>query len=121
MSIEISARTAEIAYRALEGWVKLAKAEGRVNGKELPLDVHTAQWELAFAVAGSDDETTVDPPAEAVPPSPQVEHIDVATAATRLGISQQATRKRIAAGQLPARKLGRTWLVDWQEKETVNG
>ncbi|GAA0634469.1 hypothetical protein GCM10009547_43130 [Sporichthya brevicatena] len=38
--------------------------------------------------------------------------VSVSEAAARLGVSERRVRERIAAGDLPARRIGRAWLVD---------
>ena len=49
-----------------------------------------------------------------------VEHISVAEAAKRLGISDRAVRMRIVAGRLPAKRLGgRAWTVEWKRAEAA--
>lgn len=43
------------------------------------------------------------------------EYITVGEAAKRLGIGARAVRKRIAAGTLPAQRLGgRKWRIEWR-------
>lgn len=109
----------EWELRALRiGWrVALRAAAPRHNGAEFPARFEVLTDKLATATdTGSADETTLDGPATSVRPS---QEIDVRTAAERLGISEQAVRKRISAGTLPARKVGqRTWLVEWSEEST---
>jgi excisionase family DNA binding protein len=38
--------------------------------------------------------------------------VDVETAAARLGLSAATVRRQAAAGELPARRVGRAWRID---------
>jgi excisionase family DNA binding protein len=40
------------------------------------------------------------------------ELVDVETAAARLGLSAATVRRQAAAGELPARRVGRAWRID---------
>jgi excisionase family DNA binding protein len=46
--------------------------------------------------------------ARAAPPA----LVDVETAAARLGLSAATVRRQAAAGELPARRVGRAWRID---------
>jgi hypothetical protein len=115
----ISPATAELALEALR--VVLRVSQHQRNGSPLPEVWRTAIDELTAVrqadefihivgpdTAGAVDGTEVGTPVSSVP-----ELIDVAEAARRLGIKPRATRKRLAVGSLPGRKVGQTWLVEW--------
>jgi excisionase family DNA binding protein len=107
---DISPRTAQLAFVALGAAVRMAAP--RRNGAALPDDVIAALLELGRAAAGTEL-------GQVAPPPRHSEQLDVATAATRLGISARAVRKRITTGHLPARKVGATWLVELEEQVHV--
>ena len=108
----VSTETAKLALTALAlGW---QRAAARRNGLPVP-----EAWQRAFlelsAVAGSPERTDSAPGLLPVPPLP--EEVDVLTAAERLGVSRRAVQARCARGTLPARRVGRSWLVRWEEHE----
>jgi hypothetical protein len=111
----VSARTAELALRVLQQAVEHAQA--RRNGTLIPDHVRVAFIELGAAARAGDSATgtEIDSPQSAVTP---YELVDVTTAATRLGITPRAVRKRCERDQLPARRIGRrAWLIEWRRDE----
>lgn len=118
-TISFSAKEAERCLRALDGWVRLARIEGKLNGTGIPPDVADLVRKLHAAASGAVLGTTVDTPAEPVRPS--TEEVDVATAAARLGIKPRAVRKQIARGKLSGRKVGGVWLVEWRGTNAGTG
>lgn len=65
-----------------------------------------SQWRAAV------DGRTEPVPAETSPGSAREREIDTARAGDLLGVSARRVRQLVAAGDLPARRAGRTWLVD---------
>ena len=108
----VSTETAKLALTALAlGW---QRAAARRNGLPVPEVWRRAFLELS-AVAGSPERTD---PAPAVPAlTSLVQEVDVVEAARRLGVSRRAVQARCARGTLPARRVGRSWLVRWEEHE----
>ena len=47
--------------------------------------------------------------------------VKVCAAAPKLGVTERTVRRRCAAGEIPARKLGRIWLLypDWLAEFTT--
>jgi excisionase family DNA binding protein len=90
--------------------VALRVAEGQRNGASVRPEVAQVRAKLMLAVRSVPaDGQIVATATEAVPPS--TEEIDIPAAATRMGCSVWTVRRRCASGKLPARRLGRTWLV----------
>ncbi|WP_200213367.1 helix-turn-helix domain-containing protein [Micromonospora coerulea] len=99
----VSPRTAELCTIALRKVLTLAAP--RRNGRPLPEDIVQAFAELDAACSANG--TKVDTPVPALG-----RYECVADAAQRLGITPRAVRKRCAAGTLPARHVGRVWLIE---------
>jgi hypothetical protein len=110
----VSPRSAQIALTALGVAVRLAAP--RRNGLPLPADLQTAFRELHEATiptAGAADgiDSGVSPRVVE-----RFEWIDTAEAARRSGVAGRTVRQRLARGRLPGRKVGRTWMVEWQQE-----
>jgi excisionase family DNA binding protein len=114
MSGIISARTAEIALKALREVIRQSEQKRIRDGVSVPQDVLDAEIELGlWAQSGAANGTTLDSATFTVQP---FEQIDAQTASTRLGVSVRTVRKRCAAGTIPATRLGaRTWQIQWRE------
>ena len=101
----VSPRTAELSLAALAAAWRLA----RRNGRGMPADWRAALTELA-AVASS--ERTKGAPLPM--PLPRSEWIGTDEAARRLDVTPRAVQMRCRRGTLPARRVGRQWLVEWE-------
>ena len=102
----------------VEAWSRLARRiagqDARVNGQGIPPSWDSAldECRAAACTAGVSVSGRVDdrPP---VLLSRSTE-VGVDVAAQRLGVTTRTIRRRIAAGTIQARKVGRSWLVDWE-------
>lgn len=101
----VSPRTAELALLSMAATHRLA----RRNGSPLPPDWQVAVMELA--VVASSERTKGAP----LPlPLPRSEWIGTDEAARRLDVTPRAVQLRCQRGTLPARRVGRQWLVEWE-------
>lgn len=107
----VSRRTAELALTALAVAWRLSAP--RRNGMAVPADWTRAVEELTLVVAESSPERT-EFAFSGARRAPLVLSTD--EAAQRLGVSVRAVQKRCVAGTLPARRVGRQWLVEWEGK-----
>ena len=107
--MSVSPRTAEIALTAMSATLRLAKR----NGRDLSADWVVAYRELAPIAVGAADgiDSGVSPRVVE-----RFEWIDTAEAARRSGVAERTVRQRLARGRLPGRKVGRTWMVEWQQE-----
>jgi len=110
----VSPQSAELALDCMAAVYRIRKAESRDGRPLLDERWRRAIGELKLA-AFAGESAARDRGEE----SSSFEEVDVATAAQRLSVSPQTVRARCASGALPARRIGRQWLIEWQQKENA--
>jgi hypothetical protein len=112
VTIGVSRETAELCLTALG--MAARQAAPKRNGLPVPPHWLRAIGELEDVVREADGSAGGTRPAVPGPVVAPFELIDVATAASRLGVSARAVRGRLERGRLPGRKVGPVWLVEWR-------